>query len=192
MDDLDGLGRVIRYYHAGSSEITNPTSYPLQDESGAELTRVESTWNINPVSGNTTQSDAEDTVTNPMYFTWCGTHGNTGDVGISNDDMNSKISTLTTGSVSRITFQFTYEFQGHRGTESNRRIPNTVYPPKFIITAGKRTTNATDVFGSGTEVTDNNQRDLSLGDTSFIEMENIKQATIFVDKIGGKVYDIQS
>ena len=202
LDDLDGLGRVIRYYHAGSSEITNPTSYPLQDESGAELTRVQSTWNINPPlddpstsnidESRITQSDAEDTVTNPMYFTWCGTHGNTGDVGISNDDMNSKISGLTTGSVSRITFEFTYEFQGHRGTDSDRRIPDTVYPPKFIITAGKRTTNATDVFGSGTEVTDNNQRDLSLGDTDFVEMENVKQATIFVDKIGGKVYDIQS
>ena len=202
LDDLDGLGRVIRYYHAGSSEITNPTSYPLQDESGAELTRVQSTWNINPPLDDPStgsvdesrilQSDAEDTVTNPMYFTWCGTHGNTGDVGISNDDMNSKISTLTTGSVSRITFQFTYEFQGYRGTDANRRIPNTVYPPKFIITAGKRTTNATDVFGSGIEVTNDNQRDLSLGDTDFVEMENVKQATIFVDEIGGKVYDIQS
>ena len=84
-----------------------------------------------------------------MYFTWCGQHGGSGD--IANDDMHTQISASSTGSVSKIEFQFTYSFQGAWETDNLADYLHNMFPPIFNISAGKRT--GTDVFGSGTTVT---------------------------------------
>ena len=171
-DDADGNGRIIWYY---CSENGQTDSNPLYDSGGTEYTDIH----------------YSDVPTNPLYFSWCGTHGGSGD--IATNDMHTTISSQTTGSVSKISFQFTYSWQGDYSVESGGDKPlKNMYPPIFNITAGKRS--GTDIFGSGTAVTANNQRDLSLGDDEeagvFVTMDNepTNPAIIYSDKIGGKVY----
>ena len=170
-DDADGNGRIIWYY---CSENGQTDSNPLYDSGGTEYTDIH----------------YSDVPTNPLYFSWCGTHGGSGNP-IDANDMHTTISSQTTGSVSKISFQFTYSWQGDYSVGSGGSNPlKNIYPPIFKITAGKRS--GTDIFGSGAAVTANNQRDLSLGDDEgdFVTMDNpsTNPAIIYSDKIGGKIY----
>ena len=194
LSTFDGGGgeRIIRYHH--HSNITDLTdlqadvgeSTVLVDpfDNSTELTKVITTTGA--TGGSTAGHAYADTITNPSYYTWCGTHGGSGD--IATYDMHTEISGTTTGSVSRIIVDFNYRCQGDHGS-TNNKIPTKIYPPNFIIKAGKRSSDATDIFGSGTEVTDNNQRDLSLGDAAFIGMENVRQAKIYKGYSGNSITD---
>ena len=180
--DLDKLdinnGRIIWYYSPGG--YGNNSDLEIQenvlfDAGGTECTQVH----------------YSESKTNPMYFTWCGQHGGSGN-DIDNDDMHTQISSTTTGSISKIEFQFTYEFQGGYSAESNGRSNiNEMNPPIFHITAGKRASTATDVFGSGSIVSDENKKQLSIGNTTYLAMENSNKAIIYTDASYSDLYDIE-
>ena len=177
LDDLDGekegLGRIIRYYSVDDVDSEKGALYVT---GGAELTDDDSSW--------TSDSSSK---ANPSYFTWCGQHGGSGNP-IDAEDMHSELSSYSTGSVSRITFEFTYEFWGANGGDGYRI--GQVYPPKFIITAGKRASDTTDIFGSGATVTAQHIIDFSLGKVEVTGVDNESQAVLYVDEIGGKEYDL--
>lgn len=184
--DLDKIdknnGRVIWYWSVGNygtdTDLETQENV-LKDAGGTELTQVH----------------YSESKTNPMYFTWCGQHGGSGN-DIDNDDMHTQISSVSTGSISQIKFEFTYEFQGGgqatSGLFQSSNFLINMNPPIFHITAGKRASTATDVFGSGSIVTDDHKKQLSIGTTTFVAMENSKKAIIYTDSNYTDLYDIES
>lgn len=178
--DLDKLnshnGRIIWHWQHGTAVYGTATS--IEEQSLFDSNNV-----------NLTDVLPDNAKTNPMYFTWCGQHGGSGNP-IDNEDMHTQINTHTSGSISQIKFEFTYSFQGtYSASSGGGNLLRGMHPPIFHIYAGKRT--GTDVFASGSIVTDDHKKQLSRGTSSFITASNNRKAVIYNDSDYSDVYDIQ-
>ena len=165
IDNADGHGRILWYAWDGATankgNLYASSGDELQDYSPADISSTET-----------------------LYYLWCGQHG--GSSNIAANDMDTTMNSLTTGSVSRITFEFTHSFQGCNTRFSNYDYLSNAQPPHIEVKAGKA---VTDIFDSGTEVSDANQKLLALNINSVASITGTaKDATLYRDELGGHVY----
>ena len=148
-DDIGGLGRVLHYYSANSAY----PEHELVEENGTELT----------VAGDTTLKED----THPFYLAWAGQDG-------TDNDMGGKMDGITTGSVSKVEFEFDYSFASAYRDSSGSGLAHGT-PPKFEVKIGKMA--GTDIFTSGAPSTANKKLLVQGQDVSVTEMANEQIAT---------------
>ena len=110
-----------------------------------------------------------------FYLAWAGNDG-------TSNDMHGKISTYTSGNVSRISFSLTFHFQSHNkdaNGANNIGLENT-YPPYFEVKAGRSTGG---LFG-GSTISDVNQKLLGRGNIQVIAMDKVGEASFYNDDGG--------
>jgi hypothetical protein len=133
VDKLNTIGRILYYQHENS------------DTASSQGLVIE--------NGSTAPTASYDIDMNKTHYIFAGTA--TGSDTAATTDMDTSISSYSTGSVSRVKIEFTYSFQGsnHYGTTAQTgdshqdKYLKNVPPPKILVHVGKRNTSGgTDIF----------------------------------------------
>ena len=159
LDDLINTGRVIHYYHGDNDQYTD---FILTQEGG-------STNELDDAKGYAGPAVDGPANTVPFYLAWAGQDG-------TDNDMGGTMASYTTGSISRVVFECTIDWQSNfRG--STITIENHACPSYPEVQIGKM--GQTDIFTSGAPSTANKKL-LATGDSTVCSLAN-QQSAVFYD-----------
>ena len=179
LDDLIDTGRIIHYDHIANGG--HPSRILTEEDGSAtELSNGPSTGV--DVDGSTSDyAGALMQEARPFYFAWAGQD-------TTDNDMGGTMASYTTGSVARVEFEFTYDWQSAYRNDAEKYIGSHTHPPIFNVEIGKLT--GTNIFSGGAPSTDNKKL-LAQGDASICTMdENKKFAAFFEPGENGAPIDL--